>query len=42
MICYVDHGQIVEQGTHSELMAKRGAYWRLVESQYAMIADTLG
>lgn len=25
MICYVDHGQIVEQGTHSELMAKRGA-----------------
>jgi len=42
MICYVDHGQIVEQGTHSELMAKRGAYWRLVEAQYAMIADALG
>ena len=42
MICYVDHGQIVEQGTHSELMAKHGAYWRLVEAQYAMIADALG
>lgn len=42
MICYVDHGQIVEQGTHSELMAKRGAYWRLVEAQYAMITDALG
>jgi ATP-binding cassette subfamily B multidrug efflux pump len=38
MICYIDHGQIVEHGTHEELMAKRGEYWRLVESQYAMIS----
>ncbi|MGX5271633.1 ABC transporter ATP-binding protein [Bifidobacterium polysaccharolyticum] len=36
-IFYIDHGQIVEHGTHQELLAKRGAYYRLHESQYAMI-----
>lgn len=41
VICFIDHGRIVEQGTHDELMAKRGHYWRLVESQYAMITDTV-
>ncbi|WP_314688433.1 ABC transporter ATP-binding protein [uncultured Bifidobacterium sp.] len=35
LICYVDHGRIVERGSHAELMARHGAYWRLVESQYA-------
>lgn len=38
MICVVDHGQIVERGTHAELKEKHGEYWRLVESQYAMIS----
>ena len=37
MICYIDHGQIMEQGNHAELLAKRGAYYRLYDSQYAMI-----
>ena len=41
VICFIDHGQIVEQGTHDELMAKHGHYWRLVESQYAMITDAV-
>ncbi|KFI64256.1 ABC transporter ATP-binding protein [Bifidobacterium cuniculi] len=42
MICFVDHGHIVERGTHDGLMARKGAYWRLVESQTAMIAQALG
>lgn len=36
-ICYIDHGQIVEHGNHAELLAKKGAYYRLYESQYSMI-----
>ncbi|MDF7665017.1 ABC transporter ATP-binding protein [Bifidobacterium sp. ESL0745] len=36
-IYYIDHGQIVEHGTHKELLEKKGAYYRLYESQYAML-----
>lgn len=36
-IMYVDHGSIVETGTHEELLAKRGEYFRLYQSQYANI-----
>jgi len=28
------HGRIVESGSHDELMAKRGAYWRLYQLQF--------
>ena len=32
-IMYIDNGGITESGTHEELMAKRGAYYRLYTSQ---------
>ena len=34
LILVVSDGKIVEQGTHSELLSKRGAYWRLYTRQY--------
>ena len=33
-ILVLDHGDVVEQGTHRELMDKRGFYYRLYASQY--------
>lgn len=32
-IIVLDHGRIVEQGTHAELTAKRGYYYELVRNQ---------
>ena len=29
----MDHGQVMEVGPHDELMARKGAYWRLYEAQ---------
>ncbi|MBQ1850452.1 MAG: ABC transporter ATP-binding protein, partial [Lachnospiraceae bacterium] len=37
-IMYVDQGGIVECGTHKELMAKRGSYYRLYTAQMEDIA----
>ncbi len=33
-ILVMDHGDVVEQGTHEELMARRGAYYKLYASQF--------
>ncbi len=32
-ILALDHGKIVEEGTHEELMARRGVYWTLMAEQ---------
>ena len=37
-IMYVDQGNILEKGTHEELMARNGEYYRLYMSQYANCA----
>ena len=34
-ILVMDHGKIVEQGTHEALMARRGFYFELYDSQFA-------
>ncbi len=36
LILVLDHGQIVEQGTHRELLEKQGFYHKLYKSQYAV------
>lgn len=33
VILYVDHGKILERGTHEELLEKKGAYYKLYTSQ---------
>ena len=33
-ILVVNHGDVVEQGSHDELMKKRGFYYKLYESQF--------
>ena len=34
VIVVMEDGRIVEQGSHAELVAKQGAYWRLHQSQF--------
>ncbi len=34
LILVMEHGQIVEQGTHDELLARRGAYFALYQAQF--------
>ena len=36
-IMYVEDGRIVEEGTHEQLMAARGAYWKLYTEQYRLL-----
>ncbi|WP_156670664.1 hypothetical protein, partial [Mycobacterium sp. E136] len=32
LIVVMDQGRIIERGTHSELLAKRGAYWSMTQA----------
>jgi ATP-binding cassette subfamily B protein len=36
LILVLDHGRIVEQGTHKELLQKKGFYHQIYTSQYAI------
>jgi len=38
-IIVLHHGEIREQGTHQELLAQRGLYWKLYKLQYARDED---
>jgi ATP-binding cassette subfamily B protein len=38
LILVMEHGQIVEQGNHDELLAAGGAYARLYAAQFASAA----
>ena len=35
-ICVVEAGEIVEQGTHTELLAKEGIYWQSYRLQFGL------
>ncbi len=35
VILVIDDGRIVEQGTHAELLRRRGQYWRLYQKQFS-------
>ena len=36
VILVMDQGHIIEQGNHEELLAKKGFYYRLYNSQFAV------
>ena len=38
-IMYIDNGNILERGSHEELMAKKGEYYQLYMSQYAFLEE---
>lgn len=37
-IIVLDHGRIVERGTHYELYSRRGVYYNLIQAQYRFLA----
>ncbi len=39
LILVMEHGDIVEKGSHDELIAAHGAYWRLYQSQFEQAAS---
>ena len=39
VILVMNHGDVVEQGNHETLMAKKGFYYELYNSQFAGVND---
>jgi ABC-type multidrug transport system fused ATPase/permease subunit len=42
LICVMDAGEIVEVGTHGELLARKGAYTRLCQAQFLGMGEGVG
>jgi ATP-binding cassette subfamily B protein len=42
LILVMDHGSIVEQGNHVELLAARGAYYELYNAQFSQAPEEIG
>lgn len=40
-IIVMDHGRLMEEGSHDDLMQKRGIYYGLVEAQYKFLGDAV-
>ena len=38
LIVVLNNGEIVETGTHDELMAKQGAYYQLYQAQFRRVS----
>ena len=38
-ILVVDRGRVIEEGSHNELLRKRGVYWQMIESQSLDLID---
>lgn len=41
-VVVIDGGRVVERGTHDELLAARGVYWRLYTSQFRRVPAAAG
>ncbi|UUZ79393.1 hypothetical protein LJK88_30065 [Paenibacillus sp. P26] len=39
-ILVLDHGRIMEQGDHEDLMRRRGIYYGLIQAQYRLLQQT--
>jgi ATP-binding cassette, subfamily B, bacterial len=39
LIVVIDHGRIIERGTHTELLAREGRYWQMLQRQMTSAED---